>query len=1082
MYRALIVCNSRFPGGPGALHELQGPKADGLLLRDALTDPTAGLFQRSEVRLVAEADAGEIIAAVDEFFSTAEADDTLLFYYSGHGRNRNRQLFLCAGNTRTDRLRSTALPAATLSDAITDSFAQVKIVILDCCHSGGFKGDDGLLDALSGEGRYVIAATSEADRAADAEVRGEPSPFTRALVDGLLTEAVDRNADHVVDLDDLFTYLAQVKFDGHAPHRTFDGAGAVPIARRPVPTTEQPAASPSLPEQREQPGHRADDRQAKAGSASMDDFAPGETLSEKLIEAFRRDLRDDMAAALPEQLTSGEFLQRAGLLKDGHPTLAGVLLFGQNPTALLPSAMVRCVRFRGTRKTDPVDSVDLHGTVPELIVRARDFVAKSAALGESPTAASAYSEPAYRYPMIAVREIIANAVVHRDYTDQAACVQVHVFDDRIEVISPGTWSGPSPRPDGQVRLSALEGQSQPRNFRLARLLTWVKLVESVGAGLPRSVADCQTVGSPEPVVVIRHGMIMVTLFPTAPSQARESAPPARAEADAVSSRHPDPARSSRHLDPARIAEVLTRGSGGSGYRVTNDCVLTAAHALRDDAEIRVRLTFGREEWAGPATVAWVDATADVALLRFEPPSHAPVVPPVRYGRITGRPAVVTVEAAGFPAYKRRADWQSGRTITDLAHLFGTASTLSNLRSGTLEITVNGAPSEPTDGGPSPWAGMGGAPVWAEGRIVGVINAVNPFDGPGHLEAVRIERLLTDSPEHQERLAALLGLGPSDKLPEIPSPEPERVAPYTDHIRALAPAVLHDRETELAELAAFCQGDEPYALWQGAPWSGKTALFAAFALRPPSGVDVVAFFATHRLAGHADSMAFTDSLIEQLAWLLDEPVPAATMYSGARDQLRSRLLGRASARARAEGRRLLLLVDGLDEDRGPQTGLPSIASLLPQQADEGLRVLVAGRRTLLPDDVPAGHPLRHCRVRMLKPSSVARDVSREAFNELYTALTANQDNQDVIGLIAANPAGITRADLARLTGQAPYRLETILRGGIGRLLTVDEDRGPADPRLRFAHEEFRTTAVKHLGPRLMAMYEEGLEDRSREFRQ
>ncbi|MET9453099.1 caspase family protein [Streptomyces cinerochromogenes] len=125
MYRALIVCNSRFPEGPGALRELQGPKADGLLLRDALTDPTAGLFQRSEVRLVAEADAGEIIAAVDEFFSTAEADDTLLFYYSGHGRNRNRQLFLCAGNTRTDRLRSTALPAATLSDAISDSFAQV---------------------------------------------------------------------------------------------------------------------------------------------------------------------------------------------------------------------------------------------------------------------------------------------------------------------------------------------------------------------------------------------------------------------------------------------------------------------------------------------------------------------------------------------------------------------------------------------------------------------------------------------------------------------------------------------------------------------------------------------------------------------------------------------------------------------------------------------------------------------------------------------------------------------------------------------------------------------------------------------
>ncbi|MFF7368686.1 caspase, EACC1-associated type [Streptomyces tricolor] len=1059
MYRALIVCNSRFPADPGALPELQGPKADGLVLRDALTDASAGLFDRSEVRLVAEADAGEIIAAADDFFSSAEPDDTLLFYYSGHGRNRNRQLFLCAGNTRVDRLHSTAVPAATLSDVIATSFAQVKIVVLDCCHSGGFKGDDGLLDALSGAGRFLIAATSATDRAADAGMRGEPSPFTRALADGLLTRAVDRNADQVIDLDDLFTYLAQVQFDGHAPHRKFDGAGAVPIARRPAPQAEEPAAPLTRPER---PGPTADDRRPRARAAtSMDDVVRGETLSERHIEAFRRDLREDMAATLPEQLTSSEFLQRAGLLKDGHPTLAGVLLFGQNPTALLPAAMVRCVRFRGSRKTDPVESVDLHGTVPELIVRARDFVAKSAVLGESPSTASAYSETTYRYPMIAVREIIANAVVHRDYTEQDACVQVHVFDDRIEVISPGTWGGPAEVPDGQLRLSALEGQSQPRNFRLARLLTWVKLVESVGAGLPRSVADCQTVGSPEPVVVIRHGMITVTLFPTAAEEARDAVPPARAEAG------PD---RSRHLDPARIAEVGTRGFDGSGYRVTNDCVLTAAHVVRDSTELGVRFTFGREEWTGPATVAWVDEAADVAVVRFEPPSHAPVVPPARYGRITNRPAVVTVEAAGFPAYKRRQDWSGGRTVTDLAHLFGTASTLSNLRSGTLEITVNGAPSEPPDGS-SPWAGMGGAPVWAEGRIVGVINAVNPLDGPGRLEAARIEHVLAGPPEHQERMAALLGLRQAERLPEVPAPEPERAAPYLDHIRDVAPATLHDRSTELAELAAFCHGDEPYVRWQGAPWAGKTALLSFFALRPPPAVDVVAFFATLRLPGHADSMAFTDTLIEQLAWLLEERVPTATLQSGARDLLRRRLLARAAARAQTAGRRLLLLVDGLDEDRGPQSGLPSIASLLPQRPDEGLRVLAAGRRTPLPHDVPAGHPLRTCRVRTLgQPSSALREISRAAFDELYAALTASPDHQDVIGLIAASRDGLTKADLARLTDQAPYQLETLLRGGVGRLLTAREGDGSAEPRFRFAHEVLRSTAVQQLGPRLMAAYE------------
>jgi hypothetical protein len=302
------------------------------------------------------------------------------------------------------------------------------------------------------------------------------------------------------------------------------------------------------------------------------------------------------------------------------------------------------------------------------------------------------------------------------------------------------------------------------------------------------------------------------------------------------------------------------------------------------------------------------------------------------------------------------------------------------------------------------------------------------------------------------------------------------------MRDVAPAVLHDREAELSELAAFCHGDEPYVLWQGAPWTGKTALLSSFALRPPSDVDVVAFFTTHRLAGHADSMAFTDTLIEQLAWLLGGTVPPAAMRSGARDLLRRRLLARAAARARDDGRRLLLLVDGLDEDRGPQSGLPSIAALLPQHPDEGLRVLVAGRRTPVPDDVPAGHPLRRCRVRTLEPAASVRDISRTASGELYAVLTASPDNQDVIGLIAASPAGLTRTDLVRLTGQAPYRLETMLRGGVGRLLTVREDGGSAEPRFRFAHDVLCSTAVQQLGERLMATYEERVEQASGQFRQ
>ncbi|MGH3779052.1 MAG: caspase, EACC1-associated type [Pseudonocardiaceae bacterium] len=1059
MYRALIVCNSRFSRDPSALPELQGPKTDGTLLRDALTDSSVGLFERSEVRFLPEAEAPEVVAAIDDFFGAAEADDALLFYYSGHGRSRNRQLFLCAGNTMVERLNSTAVAESTLSNIISGSFAQVKIVILDCCHSGVFKGGD-LVDGLSGKGRFVIAATSATDRANDAGIRGEPSPFTKALVNGLLTDATDRDGDHLIDLDDLFTHLTNVKFDGHEPHRKFDGAGAVPIGRR----TPKSVATPLETSSRlTRPEGRDHTTRATPNPAFLDDIVKAVALSEKRIDEFREVLRDDIANTLPSQLTSTEFLQRAGLVNDGHPTRAGVLLFGENPTALLPAAMVRCVRFDGARKTDPVESLDLHGTIPELIVQARDFVAGSSLLGESPVVTSAYSETRYRYPMIAVREIIANAVVHRDYSNQDTCVQIHIFDDRIEVISPGAWGGEQTVPDGQVRLSTLEGPSQPRNFRLARILAWGKLVESVGAGLPRSVADCRAVGSPEPIVMIRHRLITVTIFPG------DTESPVR---DVTKDRVEVRAKSSPQVDPGRMAQIIvtnpdnTARFRGSGYRVTNDTVLTSAHLVRDGI-IHVRFPVGNAEWDALATIACIDKTVDVAVLRFDPPVVAPVVAPVRYGRITTNPAVVAVETAGFPYFKRYIE-SSHVIVQDLASLPGTTSSMANLRSGTLEINV-----DPPGMGPenhSPWEGMSGAPVWAEGRIVGVITSHNVMDGLGRLAAARIERFLNGSSFCQEHLTALLELAQPLEVAEVPYSALAQPSPYLEQIRALVPpAGLRDRERELAELADFCLGDEPYVLWQGGPWTGKTALMASFALLPPSDVDVVSFFVTNRITGQSDSLAFTGALIDQLAWLLDEPLPAASMQSGALDILRRRQLAMAAKRSRDQGRRLLLLVDGIDEDGGPSTGIPSIASLLPQNPSDGLRVLVTGRQTPLPADVPPNHPLRICRVRSLKPSAFVHEISIEASRELRTILANASQSRDVIGLIAASHDGVTLSDLVQLTDQAPYELETMFSGRLGRVFMLHGRGSPEHQKIFFAHEALRTRATELLGHHLMSTY-------------
>src|SRR5690348_7813669 len=118
MYRALIVCNSRYPDDSGTLRDLYGPRVDGILLRDALSHHTTGMFDKNDIRMLSEGDSLEVSRAIDDFFGAAEADDTLLFYYSGHGQTRNQQIFLCARNTVCARLHSTAVSDSTLNGII----------------------------------------------------------------------------------------------------------------------------------------------------------------------------------------------------------------------------------------------------------------------------------------------------------------------------------------------------------------------------------------------------------------------------------------------------------------------------------------------------------------------------------------------------------------------------------------------------------------------------------------------------------------------------------------------------------------------------------------------------------------------------------------------------------------------------------------------------------------------------------------------------------------------------------------------------------------------------------------------------
>ncbi|WP_433203987.1 caspase, EACC1-associated type [Nocardia sp. CA-107356] len=302
--------------------------------------------------------------------------------------------------------------------------------------------------------------------------------------------------------------------------------------------------------------------------------------------------------------------------------------------------------------------------------------------------------------------------------------------------------------------------------------------------------------------------------------------------------------------------------------------------------------------------------------------------------------------------------------------------------------------------------------------------------------------------------------------------------YFAQIRDIAPSdEMIDRADEVRELAAFCDGDERYLWWRGEPWTGKTTFMSWFALNPPEHVRVVAFFITSRMAAQSDHVAFTDAVLEQLSALLPGERAAVTAAVGNRDALRRHLLDLAAQRAIECGNRVLLMVDGLDEDHGQ----PTIASLLPKNPPPGLRVVVASRpNPPIPDDVSDGHPLRTCRHRTLESYSLAGDHRRAAKLELARLLHESDDTRRVLGLLTA-AGGLTGPELVDLTQLPPYWIEDLLRGVTGRTFRTRTSRFVPDHINLLAHETLQREAEKALGRKLLDEYRDQIHQWARRYR-
>ena len=311
--------------------------------------------------------------------------------------------------------------------------------------------------------------------------------------------------------------------------------------------------------------------------------------------------------------------------------------------------------------------------------------------------------------------------------------------------------------------------------------------------------------------------------------------------------------------------------------------------------------------------------------------------------------------------------------------------------------------------------------------------------------------------------------------------------YLQQVQQIFPFELVSRDAELQELEAFCTRPDgsSYMWWQGRAWAGKSALMAWFVLHPPAGVRVVSFFVTARFAGQSDRTAFLEVVLEQLAEVAGQPMPDVLTESNQQAWF-GQLLQEAAVACEEKKQRLVLLVDGLDEDRGVTTNpdAHSIAALLPAVPPAGVRVIVAGR-PLVPADVPPWHPLRDKEiVRRLRVSPYAQMVRDDAERELDHLLDDRGLGRKLLGLVTVARGGLSQDDLAELSGEPPRTVDRILRSVLGRTFhgRLTRWRISAPPVFVLAHEELQQAALKSLGRDELAYFLGRLHDWAEQYRQ
>ena len=207
------------------------------------------------------------------------------------------------------------------------------------------------------------------------------------------------------------------------------------------------------------------------------------TVSDLDMPYFRTFFQKRFGDSLDELIVPlDQTLSNLNLGKGGELNITGAMLFSKDPSSRLPSYIVKAAAFQGESLTTEtyIDSRDITGKLPDIFQQTIGFILTNTKQVQGEQGINSVGQP--EIPKIVLEELVANALVHRDYFVLAP-IRVFVFSDRIEIISPGHL------PNNLTVANIKAGNSNTRNPVLASFANHILPYRGYGSGILRALEN-----------------------------------------------------------------------------------------------------------------------------------------------------------------------------------------------------------------------------------------------------------------------------------------------------------------------------------------------------------------------------------------------------------------------------------------------------------------------------------------------------------------------------------------------------------------------------------------------------------------